>query len=193
MYVKPKIACQELGVSPQTLKSWAKNGRIKFIYGGNGGILYDVKSITEPNGNAKKKYIYCRVSTSRQKDDLTRQIEYLRGRYPEHEVVFDIASGVNFKRKALQGLLDGAINGNIEEIVVAHKDRICRFAFDHFKWLFERLGVNFVVESRDEHSPEAELADDLFSIIHVFSCRHYGQRRGYTIEGIRSNCLKKDE
>jgi len=77
--------------------------------------------------------------------------------------------------------MDEAIKGNVTEIVVAHKDRLCRIAWDHFEWLFLKFGVNIIVDDREEHSPESELADDLFSIIHVFSCRHYGCRRKYTI------------
>ena len=191
MYVKPKIACQEIGVNIQTLRNWAKDGRIKYITGGKGGRLYDTKSLTNAADSNKKKYIYCRVSCSKQKDDLTRQINFLKEKYKEHIVIYDIASGINFKRKALQRLLDESINGNISEIVVAHKDRMCRISWDHFQWLFKRLGVNIIVEDREEHSPESELADDLFSIIHVFSCRHYGQRRNYTNKGISE--IKSEE
>jgi len=185
-YVKPKIASEELGISVQTLRNWADSNKINFITGPGGGRLYDTKSITKKGTpDTRKKYIYCRVSCSKQKIDLQRQISYLKEKYKEHIVVTDIASGINFKRKALQRLLDEAINGNIEEIVVAHRDRLCRIAWDHFEWLFSRLGVDIIVEDREEHSPESELADDLFSIIHVFSCRHYGQRRNYTIKGIQ--------
>ena len=181
-YVKPKVACEELGIKPQTLRIWASKGQIKFITTPGNGRLYDLTSVTTvyPNKEGKKKYIYCRVSSYKQLDDLERQVNYLRNKYPEFELVTDIASGINFKRKTLQRLLDEAINGNIEEIVVAHKDRLCRISWDHFQWLFSRLGVNIIVEDREEHSPESELAEDLFSIIHVFSCRHYGCRRTYT-------------
>ena len=120
----------------------------------------------------------------------TNKIKYMQEKYPEHEVVTEIASGINFKRKILKRLLDEAINGNIQEIVVAHKDRLCRISWDHFEWLFSRLGVNLIVDDGEEHSPESELADDLFSIIHVFSCRHYGQRRRYTSKGNAENNSK---
>ena len=195
-YVKPKIASKELGITVQTLRNWADTGKINFITGAGGGRLYDTKSITKKNTTSfskeKFKYIYCRVSCSKQKDDLQRQISYLKEKYKHHIVVTDIASGINFKRKTLQRLLNEAINGNIEEIVVAHKDRLCRISWDHFQWLFSRLGVNIIVEDREEHSPESELAEDLFSIIHVFSCRHYGQRRNYTNKGIQG-CDEKKE
>jgi len=187
-YVKPQIASKELGVSIQTLRHWAKNNQIAFVTGPGGGRLYNTKAITsKQQNNTPSKYIYCRVSCSKQKDDLDRQINFLKEKYKEHTVITDVASGINFKRKGLQRLLDEAIKGNIREIVVAHKDRLCRISWDHFQWLFTRLGVNIIVDDREEHSPESELQDDLFSIIHVFSCRHYGQRRNYTHKGISTS------
>lgn len=184
-YVKPQVASKELGVSIQTLRNWAKNDQITFVTGPGGGRLYNTKSITfKQSENVPSKYIYCRVSCSKQKEDLQRQINFLKEKYKDHTVVTDIASGINFKRKGLKRILDEAIKGNIREIVVAHKDRLCRISWEHFHWLFTRLGVNIIVEDREEHSPESELQDDLFSIIHVFSCRHYGQRRNYTDKGI---------
>jgi putative resolvase len=128
----------------------------------------------------KEKYIYCRVSSSNQKEDLQRQIDYLKERYPDHQIVKDIASGINFKRKGLNKIMARAIEGAVEEVVVAHRDRLCRIAFEHFEWLFEQYGVNLIVEDKQEHSSEKELSEDLFSLIHVFSARHYGLRRKYT-------------
>ncbi len=181
-YVKPKIASEKFGVSVQTLRKWADKGQIDYIRGPGNGRLFNISSIipTTTTTNENGKVIYCRVSCNKQKEDLERQVAYLKDKYPTHEVISEISSGINFKRKGIQRLLDRAINGSLKELVVAHKDRLCRIAWDHFNWLFVRLGVNVVVEDREEHSPETELADDLFTIIHVFSSRHYGQRRKYT-------------
>lgn len=184
-YVKPKIARQELGVNDATLRRWADSGRIKSIRSSIGGNrLYDIQSFEsvyeEEQSPEKRKIIYCRVSSSKQKEDLERQIKYLKEKYPTHEVIKEIASGINFKRKGLKKILDDSIDGMVSEVVVAHKDRLCRISFEHFKWLFNRLGVNLILDSEEDHSTETELANDLMSIVHVFSCRHYGARRKYT-------------
>jgi len=50
------------------------------------------------NINSKKNICYCRVSSRKQKEDLERQIEFMKKEYPFHEVITDIASGLNFKR-----------------------------------------------------------------------------------------------
>jgi predicted site-specific integrase-resolvase len=187
-YVKSQVAREYFGVCDATLRSWEKAGKIKCIRAGRGNRQYDIESFSEHRGEnekqenintttiSKKKYIYARVSSYKQKEDLERQIKYLKEKYPEHTVIKEIASGINFKRKALTKLLDESIKGMVSEVVVAHKDRLCRIAWEHFKWLFEHSGVNLIVEDKQEYSHEQELADDLFSIIHVFSSRHYGAR-----------------
>ncbi|MGL6139325.1 MAG: recombinase family protein, partial [Planktothrix sp.] len=44
---------------------------------------------------------YCRVSSTKQRDDLDRQVAYMQSIYPNAEIVRDIGSGLNFKRKGL--------------------------------------------------------------------------------------------
>jgi len=193
-YVKPKTAAKELGIDPKTLRSWANEGRIKVLVGKGGHRIYNLESYVDPTGkykpkevpqSQKHKYIYCRVSTFKQKEDLERQVKYLSEKYPNHKVAKDIASGINFNRKSFKRILDETTHGLVEEVVVAHRDRLCRFAFEHFKWFFDRYGVNLVVDNEESKtiSSEQELAEDLLSIIHVFSSRHYGQRR---------KCVKKE-
>jgi putative resolvase len=181
-YVKPKIAREQLGVTNDTLRRWEKEGKIKSTRIGSGCRLYDISSITPTDliKPTKRSIIYCRVSSSKQKEDLERQITFLGSKYPTHEVVKEIASGINFKRKALQSILDASLQGLVKEVVVAHRDRLCRIAFEHFQWLFNHLGVNLIVDGEEDYSVESELANDLMSIVHVFSCRHYGARRNYT-------------
>lgn len=197
-YVKAKFAREKFGVTNDTLRKWADTGMLRTIRGPGGHRLYNLESLareneqhTKEDSQSGRKIIYCRVSSYKQKDDLERQIAYLQEKYPKHEVVKDVASGINFKRKNLQKILDEAIKGDISEIVVAHRDRMCRIAWDHFEWLFTRLGVNIIVDDTEKYNPESELTDDLFSIIHVFSSRHYGQRRKYTTKGIRE-CKDKN-
>jgi predicted site-specific integrase-resolvase len=53
---------------------------------------------------SKKNYIYARVSTKRQLDDLERQINFIRSRVSK-DITFislsDVGSGINFKRKEI--------------------------------------------------------------------------------------------
>jgi len=96
--------------------------------------------------------------------------------FPEAEVIKDIGSGINFKRKGLKTILESAINGDKLKIVVAHKDRLCRFGFDLIEWLIQRNAGEIMVLSKSELSPESELTQDLLTILHVFSHRTHRLR-----------------
>ncbi len=111
-------------------------------------------------------------------DDLERQKSYFKSRYPNHKLITDIGSGLNWKRKGLKTILDLAMQGNIDEVVVSHRDRLCRFAFELLEWIFLRCEVQLVVlNSQTGQSSDSELADDILSIVHVYSCRQMGKRR----------------
>jgi hypothetical protein len=68
-------------------------------------------------------------------------------------------------------------NRKVSEIVVEHKDRLCRFEFDLMEWLFSRYGVTIRIENELEITPAEELTKDLLSIITIFSARYNGMRR----------------
>ena len=45
-------------------------------------------------------------------------------KFPEAEIIQDFGSGINFKRKGLQRLLERILRGDKLRIVVAHRDRL---------------------------------------------------------------------
>lgn len=199
--MKNREAKEALGVCEHTLRIWDSKGKIKAIRTAGGQRRYDVDSflsdthepfhktgntpkqlvkfVAEKQANAKKentKFLYCRVSSSKQRDDLQRQIQALQDKYPDHQVVTDIGSGLNFKRKGLQRLLDRCTSGDVEEIVVAHKDRLCRFGYEWLQWFFNKHNVSLIIQDDHCQSAEQELLEDLMAIVHVFSCRLHGKR-----------------
>jgi predicted site-specific integrase-resolvase len=69
-------------------------------------------------------------------------------------------------------------SGTISEVVVAYRDRLCRFAFELFEWFFQYNKVKLLVLNKEmDASGNTELAEDLLSIIHVFNCREQGKRK----------------
>jgi predicted site-specific integrase-resolvase len=75
----------------------------------------------------------------KQKYDLDRQIKYMRDKYPENEIIYDIGSGLNYNRKGLRIIIiDMAINGEINELVIAYKDRLTRFGYEIIEYLIEK-------------------------------------------------------
>lgn len=180
-------AAQLFGVHEQTIRQWANAGKLQYFRTPTGQrriVTNDTRTVAtdEPQQQHKTKEgrykaVYCRVSSSKQKDDLQRQIQHMSSLYPEHRVYSDIGSGINFKRKALVALLDDALGGLVEEVVVASRDRLCRFAFELFEWLFQRGGTKITVLQQGDGTPESELAEDVLSVIQVFCCRRNGKRR----------------
>lgn len=176
MYVPGRKAANKLGIHQNTLRRWADAGKIPHIRTAAGQRLYDIETFIA--GKTQKKDVcYCRVSSYKQRDDLARQVDYMRQRYPSHEIVTDIGSGLNSKRKGFRSILELADQGVLGEIVVAHRDRLCRFAFDLVEWWINAHGGKIVVLGEVQLSPEAELTQDLLAIIHVFSCRLHGLRK----------------
>lgn len=171
-----RMACQMLGMCPNTVRKYADAGLIKHVRNAAGQRLLDVDSFVK-DGLPPATICYCRVSSPKQKDDLARQIVYMRQKFPDAEIVKDIGSGLNFKRKGLRSILDRLARGAKLTVVVAHKDRLARFGSELFEYLLQHNGGELVVLDQAECSPERELSDDLLSIIHVFSCRMHGLRR----------------
>jgi putative resolvase len=97
--------------------------------------------------------------------------------YPEAEIIQDIGSGLNFKRKGLRSLLDRLLRGDKLKIIVACRDRLCRFGFELIQYMVEQNGGEILVQGQTVYCPESELTTDLLSIIHVFSCRMHGLRK----------------
>ena len=134
--------------------------------------MTDVISITPGKKQITKRNIcYCRVSTSSQKEDLERQVEYFRCNYPNHEIIKDIGSGLNFKRKGFKNILDSAFKGDIGEIVITNEDRLCIFGFELVLRIIESTNGKILVLDKEKISQEKELDDEILSIITIFSSR----------------------
>lgn len=185
MYVTSKKATMILGMHPNTLRKYAKNGKIKFIRNEAKQRLYDITSYIRRTSNASI-ICYCRVSSTKQKDDLARQIVFMQEKFPKAEIIKDVGSGINFKRKGLRTILERLLCGYKLTIIVAHRDRLARFGFDLIKYMVEQNGGELLVLDKIEHSPQQELATNFISILHVFSCRMH-RLRSYTEE------IKKDK
>lgn len=177
---------KEIGVSIQTLRDWHKSGELVPCKITNGGTRYysdvQLNQYLNIDKNTKKDIvIYSRVSNVGQKDDLQNQIYFLKNYcnakgYITYEYS-DIGSGLNFKRKNWNKLLDKVQNQEISKIIIAHKDRFVRFGYDWFENFCIKFGCEIEVVNNEKLSPQQELVQDLISIIHAFSCRIYGLRK----------------
>jgi len=77
-----------------------ERGEIETIKIGN-RHMYNLAKILRQKGinnNKKRKICYCRVSSKKQKEDLTRQIMFMKNNYKTYDIISDIGSGLNMKR-----------------------------------------------------------------------------------------------
>jgi putative resolvase len=195
-FVKPATAEKHFGVDRRTLKKWVERGHLRSVRPGDvGPWLFDISGTApvtagvgagaEPEAHPSPSVndepvdvIYARVSTRKQLGNLTRQIAGLQAKHPGCRVFKDCASGLNFKRKGLQALLQLAAQGRVRRVHVAYRDRLCRFAYDLVEFVLRQHDATIVVDADDAHSPEQDLADDVLSVITVFGARLYGRRSG---------------
>ncbi|WP_347566264.1 IS607 family transposase [Scytonema sp. UIC 10036] len=100
----------------------------------------------------------------------------LSRRAPDSEVIREVGSGMNFKRKKFMALMHRVHEGEVSQIVVGHKDRLCRFGFDFVEWFCNLNGCKIVL-GKTELSPHQELMQDFLSIMHGFSSKLYFLRK----------------
>lgn len=175
---------------PHTLRKYTNEGKIKCYTTPSGQRRFDKEeleayinsffAVKEVPQDKTRNFIYARVSSKKQMDDLERQIEYLqcyREQYRSYDVISDIGSGINFKRKGLNTILDACIQGTIGEIVVSHRDRLSRFGFELIELVVDKCGGKLIVlDDERNKTSDQELAEDLLSIIHIYSCKQMGKR-----------------
>ncbi len=175
-FVPLRKAVAALGLSTTTLRKYADEGTLPSIRNPAGQRLFDVDAYLR-GLQGPATVIYARVSSSKQRDDLVRQIDRLQSAFPEAEVIQDVASGLNFQRKGLRTILERLLRGDKLKVVVAHRDRLVRFGFDLLEFLVEKTGGSILVfDEPAVQSREAELTADLLAILHHFSCRVHGSR-----------------
>jgi len=173
-----KEACLLLGLHPRTIQKWDKQGKIKIIRTLGGRRRVPESEIRRLQGEKGIRSIvgYARVSSVTQKNDLERQVEYLR-QNGIHEIITDVGSGLNEKRKGFLRLLDKVLHNEVDKVVILYEDRLTRFGFDILKKVFEAHGTSIeVLNQIESKSPQQELVDDLIMIISHFSGKLYGLR-----------------
>lgn len=194
---------EKVGVTPSTLRRMQETGELIPCRISKGGTrYYSLEQLNRFMGideSTKKVIGYCRVSTPAQKDDLKTQVEnvkaYMYAKGYQFEIIEDIGSGINYKKKGLKELLSKIINHEVSKVVVLYKDRLVRFGYEMIEYICQINGTEIEIIDSTEYSKEQELTDDLIQIITVFANRLYGQRSKKTkrlIEEVKANAADKE-
>ena len=184
---KPGEFAKRINRSVGTLRIWDKKGKLPAKRLPSGHRYYTEEdyrqalSLEQPKIN-QKTIIYTRVSSPKQKQDLMRQTEALeqfclaRG-YIIDEVIEEIGGGLNYTRPQFLKLMAMIENKEVGLLVIAFKDRLCRFGFEYFEHFLTTHKGKLIIANAQTLSPQQELVEDLMSVIHSFSCRLYGLRK----------------
>ncbi|MGK7902760.1 MAG: IS607 family transposase [Hormoscilla sp.] len=124
-----------------------------------------------------------RVSSYSQRDDLERQPEYLRLHNEGAEFISEIVVRLNFRRRKFKSILERIIKQDIQRLVVAHRDRLCRLGWELVEWYCLYNAVQLVVQNVQQLSRKQKLVQDMLSSLHGFSCRLCGLRKYRKKEG----------
>ena len=108
-YLTGSVIKERFKVSLSTLQRLANSDQIRCIRTPGGKRFYlteDINRIFNTSEIVEKSEVdqrhnicYARVSTNQQKDDLKRQIQDLKEKYPRHDIISDIGSGLNWKKE----------------------------------------------------------------------------------------------
>ena len=181
MWVKSKEFKKILGLSNQALYERRKKGTIKFKIINNIYFYWLEENIQKDE--TRYNIVYCRVSNTKQKDDLNKQEQFLKeyaisNGYKVDYIFKDIGSGMNESRNKLNELIKLVIENKVNKIFISYKDRLTRFGYNYFEYIFKMFGTEIeVVNLTKEEDFQTELTQDLISIIHHFSMKMYSNRR----------------
>lgn len=180
-----------LDVTPKTLRIWDKENKLKPVLTSGGHRRYKESDINKILGIEKIQYekkevcvTYSRVSSQKQKvsGDLDRQSQRLseycakHNLYVEH-IIKDCGSGLNDKRSGFVQLTDLVINGEVDKVIIEHKDRLTRFQYNFIEKMYKVFGCEIIaVDDKEDVSDAEELTRDLMALLASFSGKYYGRR-----------------
>lgn len=188
MYLSIGELAEKIGVSISTLYRWDKTGQLKAEFRTKGNHRrYKLSSVLSSlygkeiaEETQRFEVGYGRTSSSDQKDDLKRQEDHLRQAMKgcaNPLIISDLGSGLNFKKRGLNKLITLILADKVSKLYLTHKDRLLRFGYELVAKLLESHGGEIILIDEPKLIPsEVELAEDVLSILTVFSAKLYGKR-----------------
>jgi len=174
-----------IGRTTNTLQKWDRRGILKANRSPTNRRYYTHDQYLVYRGLVAQEQgltiVYTRVSGVAQKPDLTNQMKALEAYCQQQSITVDewlsdIGSGLNYKRKQFNRLMELIELGQVRRLLLAHRDRLVRFGYEYFEAFCERHHTELVVINGEAMSPEHELVRDLVAIVTVFSARLPGLR-----------------
>src|SRR3989440_8375604 len=181
----PKEFGALIGKSVITLQKWDRKGVLRAQRSPTNRRYYTHDQYLQYRGLVAQEQgltiVYARVSGVAQKPELANQVNALETYCKQHSITVDewmsdIGSGLNYKRRRFNRLMEMIELGQGRSLIIAHRDRLVRFGYEYFEAFCERHHTELVVINGEAMSPEQELVRDLIAIVTVFSARLHGLR-----------------
>jgi len=184
-YLSINKAANYIGVSLSTLYRWHKSGKLLpdlFTLGGHRRYsILNLDKIFKKDEKSTKVLSYARVSTYSQKNDLIIQRKVLDQYCDTHhlknyKMISDLGSGLNYNKKGLNLLIESIVSGDIQKIIITHKDRLLRFGYELIVKLCSLFKTELIIINKPENlTYEQQFCSDICEIMTVFSSRLYGK------------------
>src|SRR5579864_1589569 len=129
----PKEFGTLIGKSVLTLQKWDRKGILKAHRAPTNRRYYTHDQYLQYRGLVAQEQglpiVFTRVSGVTQKPDLAHQIKALEAYCQQHSIkveewMSDIDSGLNYKRKHFNRLMEMVELGQVKRIIMAHRDRL---------------------------------------------------------------------
>lgn len=189
-YFTGKEASELLKVHQNTLRNWANENKLEVYRTPGNKRMYNIGKFMKENNLISEQIIheemkerliigYVRVSTINQAADLQRQKEELLEFYPNIKIIEDIGSGLSLTKKGIKKIIDLAIEGKVENLIVLYKDRLARFGYDLIEYFITEYsnGKIIIVHEKENETTEEELVKDVMNILNVYTAKLNGIRK----------------
>ena len=189
MYLSIGQVSEMVRVSVSTLRRWEYEQKLVPDFRTLGGhrryrlasIYRNVFHKEHSEDQHRKVIAYSRVSSADQKLDLARQSkrlsQYCEKRGWNYEVISDLGSGLNYKKKGLNKLIQLICTQRVSPLVLTHKDRLLRFGSPLLFKLCQFFNTEVIVlDQAEKVSFEQELVTDVIELMTVFTSRMHGRR-----------------
>ncbi len=166
------------GLHPQTVWKWCREGTMPVPVEQTptgAWLIHDPKYETAPTITGRT-VCYARVSSNDQKTDLQRQGDRLKAfafsmGVDAPEVVTEVGSGMNDKRRKLNKLL---ADPTVTTIIVEHRDRLARMDVGLVESALEASGRRLIVI--DDTELYDDLVQDMTEVLTSFCARLYDRK-----------------
>lgn len=128
----------------------------------------DTNENNKNNNKIKKENVcYIRVSSVGSKSLLKKQKDYMKEKYPTFTIVEDIGSPLVFNKVGLKKIIDLAIDGKIDTLVITNNNNISSYGFELLEYLIKTKGSGKIIVDgpTEDVNFKKDMIDDINQIM----------------------------